>query len=116
MKKRGISLIVLVITIIVMIILAAAIIISLNNTGIVDNANKARDETNEKTIVELANLAWGEAYANSRTTGKIVSSNYFQKSVEDALTQNGVDLKEYDVIAGEDGVQVFKKDDWSSDF
>ena len=48
MKNKGISLIVLVITIIVMIILAAAIIISLNNTGIIENANKAVDETNEK--------------------------------------------------------------------
>ena len=111
-SKKGISLIVLVITIIVMIILAAAIIISLNNTGIIENSNKAVDETNEKTIVELANLAWGEAYANSRTTGKLASANYFQKSVEDALAQNDVDLSKYEVIAGEDGVQVFKKDDW----
>ena len=64
MQKKGISLIVLVITIIIMIILAAAIIISLNNTGIIGNANKAVDETNEKTVQEIANLAWGEAYAN----------------------------------------------------
>ena len=112
MKNKGISLIVLVITIIVMIILAAAIIISLNNTGIIGNANKAVDETNEKTLVELANLAWGEASANSRTTGKLASANYFQKSVEDALAQNNVDLSQYEVIAGEDGVQVFKKNDW----
>ena len=45
-SKRGISLIVLVITIIVMIILAAAIILSLNNAGIIGNANKAVQETN----------------------------------------------------------------------
>ena len=38
--KKGISLIVLVITIIVMIILAAAVVISLNNTGII-NKNAA---------------------------------------------------------------------------
>ena len=45
-KKNGVSLIILVITIIVMIILAAAIIISLNNTGIIGEANKATIKQN----------------------------------------------------------------------
>ena len=57
MKNKGISLIVLVITIIVMIILAAAIIISLNNTGIIGNANKAVRDTDNKQIREAIEVA-----------------------------------------------------------
>ena len=57
MQKKGISLIVLVITIIVMIILAAAIIISLNNTGIIENANKAVSDTDLKQAQEIAQVA-----------------------------------------------------------
>ena len=60
MKKRGISLIVLVITIIVMIILAAAIIISLNNTGIIGNANKAKDESDLANIKTAADLIYSD--------------------------------------------------------
>ena len=60
MKKRGISLIVLVITIIVMIILAAAIIISLNNTGIIGNANKAKNESDFANIKTAADLEYSE--------------------------------------------------------
>ena len=59
-NKKGISLIVLVITIIVMIILAAAIIISLNNTGIIGNANKAKDESNFANIKTAADLEYSE--------------------------------------------------------
>jgi len=61
-KKKGISLIVLVITIIVMIILAAAIILSLNNAGIIGNANKAVEETDEAQLKNIAVLAWSDAY------------------------------------------------------
>ena len=57
MKNKGISLIVLVITIIVMIILAAAIIISLNNTGIISNANMAQTKTDDKQIREAIEVA-----------------------------------------------------------
>ena len=103
MKRQGISLIVLVITIIVMIILAAAIIISLNNTGIIGNANKAVDETNEKTVQEIANLAWGEAYANGeRTVEKL------KQAVDDELKSNNVDTKDYGINVTESGVDIAK--------
>ena len=59
-SKKGISLIVLVITIIVMIILAAAIIISLNNTGIIGNANKAKNESDLANIKTAADLEYSE--------------------------------------------------------
>ncbi len=60
-NKRGISLIVLVITIIVMIILASAIILSLSNSGIIGKANqakKASDLANARDLVTLAYADW----------------------------------------------------------
>ena len=56
-QKKGISLIVLVITIIVMIILAAAIILSLNSSGIIGKANKAKEESDRANLLEAANVA-----------------------------------------------------------
>lgn len=47
-KKKGISLIVLVMTIIVMIILASTIIISLNNNGVIEKSKEAVFKTNAK--------------------------------------------------------------------
>ncbi len=54
--KKGISLIVLVITIIVMIIIAGAIIISLNSSNVIDQSNKAvkdSDEANARSVLAL---------------------------------------------------------------
>ncbi len=55
-KNQGVSLIVLVITIIVMIILASAIIISLSNNGIIQNAKKAVDLSNEQQVQEMLEI------------------------------------------------------------
>ena len=101
--KQGISLIVLVITIIVMIILATAIIISLNNTGIISNSNKAVDETNEKTVQELANLAWGEAYADG-----VRSVDKLKEAVEKALEDNNLNVGDYGINVTESGVDIAK--------
>ena len=60
--KKGISLIVLVITIIVMIILAATVVISLSNTGIIDRADQAVQLTNEKQVQDLAAMVGAEKY------------------------------------------------------
>ena len=65
-NKRGISLIVLVITIIVMVILAAAVVITLNNTGIIGKANDAVDKTNLKEVQNLATLIWSEEYMDGK--------------------------------------------------
>ena len=56
-NKRGISLIVLVITIIVMIILATSIILSLNGSGIIGRANKAKKDTDYQSAKEVAVMA-----------------------------------------------------------
>jgi len=49
-SKQAISLILLVITVIVMIILVGAIILTLNNVGIIPQAENAVDETNLEEV------------------------------------------------------------------
>ena len=61
--KKGISLIVLVITIIVMIIIAGAIIISLNSTNVLDKANTAVSVSNEAELKSAVALAYMNSYA-----------------------------------------------------
>ena len=80
-KKKGISLIVLVITIIVMIILAAAIILSLNNAGIIGNANKAVDESNVDTIKTAADLAYSEYLVNKSVIGASTLKDWLNEKV-----------------------------------
>ena len=64
-QKKGISLIVLVITIIVMIILAASVIISLNNTSVIDKAGQAVDETNESELEHIDALDYLDKFTAS---------------------------------------------------
>ncbi len=61
--KKGISLIVLVITVIVMIILATAVMISLNNADIINKANTATNMHSIKQVEQLVAIAWADAYA-----------------------------------------------------
>ena len=56
--KKGISLIVLVITIIVMIIIAGAIIISLNSTSVIEKANTAVIKSDVGTINDKLSIAY----------------------------------------------------------
>ena len=90
-QKKGISLIVLVITIIVMIILAAAIVISLNNANIINSANKAVSDTNLKSVKTAAELAYS----------KYIIQN---KTVPDLGNQITEDLINDGTITGEDYV------------
>jgi len=123
-KRRGISLIVLVITIIVMIVLAGAIILSLNNSGIIQKANQAVRDTDEATVKELAQMAWAEAYADgvrsvedTEVNGKKVEG--FETRVKAALTANGVDTTEtskYVINVTTSGVTIaLKSNTWVQD-
>ena len=106
-NKKGISLIVLVITIIVMVILAAAIIISISNSGIVNRANTAVDETNEKQMKELVSLAWAEAYLKDTTEAK--DDAYFYDEVIAYLKGSGItdeELAKYDITADKNGADA----------
>ena len=99
-RKKGISLIVLVISIIVMIILASAIILSLSNTGIFDKAQEAVDASDLKEVQSYAATVWAEAYLNGART---------QEALKAAVTEGLQDIKnisDYLVRVTEEGVEV----------
>lgn len=99
MNKKGISLIVLVITIIVMIIIAGAVVISLGSSGIINQANAATAATDLMNIKTIADTAWGDAYASGART-----RNEIKAIMQERL--RGVDLENYLVKVTPDGVLV----------
>ncbi len=100
-KKRGISLIVLVITIIVMVILAGAIVLTLNNSGIINRAGEAVEQTNLATVKELAQLGWANAYTSGARTEEELKAR-----VDEALEDNKVDVTKYEIKVTTSGVTV----------
>lgn len=76
--KKGISLIVLVITIIVMIIIAGAIIISLNSSNVIDSANNAVDKSNVANVKSLLALQYAE----------IMDAKYNEDSTDDPTLES----------------------------
>ena len=113
--KRGISLIVLVITIIVMIILAAAIILSLSNSGIIGKANKAKtdsDNANLKEYVNTLRAEWELMTESERTaSGSATFEDYANKKLEEngykqRLSEDGTLMKEAVAAAIKAGIQV----------
>ena len=96
-KKKGISLIVLVITIIVMIILAAAVVLTLGNAGIINKANDAVKLQNYNQELTKFDLVKGDILAKNK--GKITLTEYIAKLQEEGvITSNVVD--------GEDGSKI----------
>lgn len=110
MLKEGISLIVLVITIIVMIILATAIILSLNNTNVIQKANEAVEGTNLKNVEESANVAYLDlSYENGGDTSDITEKNIKDKMVENGFPED--ELNNYTITTSENNVIVSKAGD-----
>ena len=109
-NKKGISLIVLVITIIVMIILAASVVITLSNTGVIDRAGQAVDLTNEKQISDFAALVWSDAFMDGERT-----QSGLESAVINALTTNGVNTNTLDINVTTSGVSVAKKKIYTAD-
>ena len=103
--KKGISLIVLVITIIVMIILASAIILTLNDSGIINRANEAVEATNLQEIKQIASLAWSEAYLDNRNVADEETKYANIKAAVDKALEN-IDVSGYDIVVEEKGVTV----------
>jgi len=98
-NKRGISLIVLVITIIVMIILASAIILSLRSSSIIGRANEAKNKSdiaNAKEVVSLAYAEWELDQASLKNT----YSNFSEYAMVQ-LDEAGFDTK--DMYVTEEG-------------
>ena len=82
-NKRGISLIVLVITIIVMVILTGAVVMTLENTGITNQSKKAKNKTNyAQEITRLEVMKNGILTDN---LGKITVAEYITE-----LTNKGI--------------------------
>ena len=66
-EKKGISLIVLIVTIIVMIIIAGAVIISLTETNIIDQAETAVEKHNISELKSAANMAYANWLLSDKT-------------------------------------------------
>ena len=102
--KKGISLIVLVITIIVMIIIAGAIIISLNSSNVIDSANEAVDKSNVANVKSALALEYAEImnakYNNDPADDNLATLSEAQKAYDEVLTESG--LTGYTVSVDED--------------
>ena len=90
LNKRGVSLIVLVITIIVMVILAGVIILTLDNSGIINKAQDAVDQANLNEVKNVAQLAWAEAFLDGKTT-----QEELEQAVMDALAEQNITEEHY---------------------
>ena len=107
-NKKGISLIVLVITIIVMIILATAVVIALSNSGIMEKANTAVEETNLDQVQNLATMLWSDAYIDGVRTKEELETAVME-GLKAAIGE--AKLNNYIVIVTKAGVTVKKKED-----
>ena len=99
-QKRGISLIVLVITIVVMIILASAIILSLRSSGIIGRANEAKTKSDAATKREAAAIKLAEYELGVQMgdiDGGAISANDYVKA---ELEKDGIDTSDMVVTAG----------------
>ena len=106
--KKGISLIVLVITIIVMIILAASVVITLSNTGVINRASEAVDATNQSQVQDLAALIWADAYMDNLRGEDLV------EEVETKLLQQGITSDKWNISVTDTGVTVTSKNSSST--
>ncbi len=102
-KKRGVSMIVLSITILVMAILAATAIAFLEDTDIINRANKSTKNNNLEQIREIVKIAWNNA--NSKT---LVTLEDLENAVNNAIVENNIDTSTYNIIVTEDEVFVSK--------
>ena len=96
-QKKGISLIVLVITIIVMIILATAIILSLNGSGIIGKAREAKIASDNATKEEAVSLKLAE-YQLGVQTGEIDSTTTARVWVKEELEKDGIDTSDIAIL------------------
>ena len=107
--KKGISLIVLVITIIVMIILAASVVITLSNTGIIDRANHAVQLTDEKQVQDLAAMLWAETYLDPSKKDDI------ENVVKQELAEQGITEDKWNIEISNTGITITAKGNETDD-
>lgn len=92
--KKGISLIVLVITILVMIILAGAIIITLSNQNIIGKATWSTFLTDRSNIQDQVTLKYAEAMSNGNTP------DYSTMDLGDFILQGNTVVYTGDAVSG----------------
>ena len=88
-EKKGISLIVLIVTIIVMIIIAGAVIISLTETNIIDQAELAVEKHNISELKSAASMAYADYLANKHSDEEKIQLNV-QEYIREQLIKQGV--------------------------
>ena len=105
-NKRGISLIVLVITVIVLAILASAVIVSLSNNDIITKASDAVDEYNVKQYETQLNLAYASWKVDADNRGK----TFTEANIPEEHGFKESDLPAGSIIAVVNGVPVIGKE------
>ena len=108
-SNKGISLIVLVITIIVMIILAGAVVLTLNNSGIIDKAEHAVDITNKSSVKTYLEMIWAEEYSALYLDGKLTEENLI-KNVEQRIENDKIDVSAYNIKISISGVEFIDEE------
>ena len=103
--KKGISLIVLVVTIIVLAILAATVIISVTNSGIINSTKDSVNLYELSEIRSMASAAWAEALIDENIT----TDDEYDAYVKERLANIGVDVSDYEISASASGVAVDEK-------
>jgi len=98
-NKKGISLIVLIITILVMIILAAAIILNIDDTKLIGRAEKAVSDNQLSIAKEIRVVARAEWRANEEKLSKEYGSfsNYLIYKLEEAEVEIGTEAGQMSV-------------------
>lgn len=100
-QKKGISLIVLIITIIVMIVLAGAIIISLNNSGIIGKATDAKTSTQQATTKERISMVITSAQTETKY-------NITDESLKNACDKEFGENKTYSKVWEDNSITIIE--------
>jgi hypothetical protein len=107
MNKRGISLIVLVITIIVLSLLAVAVVISIVNSGLVNSSKDSVDSYKMAELNSIATVAWEEALLDQNINTPAEYVNYIKTRLLDAGYIEE-ELSKYTILADVNSVTVLR--------
>lgn len=105
LNKKGVSLAILVITLMIMLILTSTIIIELADMYIMGKTNSNVVEINLKQVKSLANIAWTEAFVSDN----IRTGEQYEEHIKKELTDSGIDVNEYEIMADSSGVIITLK-------
>ncbi len=98
--KKGISLIVLVITIVVMIILAGSVILTLGNTGIITQANKSAFVSNIKEIMQDYSIYQAMYLADGNTLSDLNASSENIREIIGSIPKDSIYEEKLEIING----------------